>query len=258
MTTNTGSMNTSGITGITFHNIDGDNLYQRAVLDSVIAGTSTITLTTVSAPYAGSSTFTVNSISAATNQVTFNVTMTFSDPGAVQPPVGHYVYAWFENVAQIGAQGPTGYKGRTGATGDANTTPGPRGTQGVVGYTGPAGNNQLIQGGVGATGPIGPRGANQTTTGAQGYRGHQGPRGNQGSQGARGYQGVAGPAGPQGARGAQGAKGAQGAAASTATALNAQSPYANVHWVPNTGASGPIMSATNGMYGVDSGLFVGW
>ena len=247
-------MNTSGITGLTMHNVDGDNEYVKNILMSVIPGVSTITLTTQGSPYAGSCTFTVNSVTAGTNDVTFSVNLTSSDPGAVQPPAGHYIYVWIEDGVTLGAQGAQGYKGHTGATGDAQ---GAQGAQGVQGYTGPTGykgaNNEAVRGPQGATGAVGPRGpANgaPADTGLQGYNGFAGPTGAAGNRGPQGVTGAAGPRGPQGRTGAAGPNGAD---APLSMYTNSAAPYANVNHSPYTG-QGPLMDSQGGFFHIMGGI----
>ena len=91
--------------------------------------------------------------------------------------------AFWNALAQQGAQGPQGLIGLTGATGPL----GPQGPKGDTGATG-------------SVGPQGPKG----DTGATGSVGPQGPVGPQGIPGVNGLQGLPGPTGPQGPQGPPG------------------------------------------------------
>lgn len=89
-------------------------------------------------------------------------------------------------LTELGAQGPTGPQGVTGATGSRGAT----GTNGATGATGPAGSN----GANAVTGATGPQGS----TGSPGATGESGPTGSAGADGSPGATGATGPTGATG------------------------------------------------------------
>jgi hypothetical protein len=131
--------------------------------------------------------------------LTFDVMETY---GGGTPSSWHVVLS-----GPIGAPGPQGVKGDTGAQGPIGLT-GAQGLQGDKGDTGAQGpigltGAQGLQGDKGDTGAQGPIGL----TGAQGLQGDKGDTGAQGPiglTGAQGPQGVQGPMGPQGPVGPSG------------------------------------------------------
>ena len=139
-------------------------------------------------------------------------------------------------LTELGAQGPTGPQGVTGATGSRGAT----GTNGATGATGPAGSNGA-NGVTGATGPQGSAGS----PGATGGPGPTGPAGAAGSTGSPGATGESGPTGSAGADGSPGANGATGPTGATGELTKAEGDRRYEQQI-NFGASQKLTIAGSG------------